>query len=110
MCQAEQTSEVVALAYVGGVIGYRCEIHLDSWNGVSSVGAFVGNERTDTYVHHKPSSIFFCEFSLTDGSENRRLKSDFDFVMVIGQLIWGIFLGAPCIFGMELMWGKWRVS
>lgn len=41
--------------------------------------------------------------------ENHRLKNDFDLVMVIGQFIWGVFLGAPCIFGMELMWGKWRV-
>lgn len=46
---------------------------------------------------------------ITNGSENRRFKSDFEFVMVIGQFIWGVFLGAPCIFGMELMWGKWRV-
>lgn len=54
--------------------------------------------------------LFFSNMCKLIGLENRRLKSDFDFVMIIGQFIWGIFLGAPCIFGMELMWGKWRVS
>ncbi|KAI5838552.1 hypothetical protein DFP73DRAFT_257827 [Morchella snyderi] len=41
--------------------------------------------------------------------QNRRLDKDFNLILLVGQIIWGVFFGASCIFGMELMWGKWRV-